>query len=433
MVFWRDIEPGQKITITDGFWTNASGFLPAEEGEAHISFVPLNQSVPAGTVLRLSDFDGELTYSYVNGDQTMVYTGTKENPTFLCAMDTTKGGWSSPEGICNDDCRYSKDGACDDGGPNSDYSACNAGEDCGDCGSATFLSEVPRGLIVDCTGEPEPCYLSAVAFGHSDNWAYNGQTTGPVSALRAAIAGVAGYPHDYSNWYFTSAPGEDFAGTYFPASFTLMPEPPATPPPPSPPPPAPPMSPAPPSFPTVPRSPPAPPFPPTSPPPPPLGPGDCRVVGIHTDDPDRFGILLFRTLAITEALFITDDQVHTYTCTHTPMHAHAHTHTSHPYTHTPTSHPHPPTRLPANRRGESWMPPSLAHHLLTYLPPTCLPTTYLPTYHLLAYLLTTYLPTYHLLAHSVDDTRDRPLPQRREPRATQQLDAHRAACRLRDH
>ena len=36
--------------------------------------------------------------------------------------------------ICLDVCQYSYDGDCDDGGPGSEYSACNLAEDCFDCG-----------------------------------------------------------------------------------------------------------------------------------------------------------------------------------------------------------------------------------------------------------------------------------------------------------
>ena len=36
---------------------------------------------------------------------------------------------------CVEDCRYSSDGDCDDGGPGNDYSSCPLGADCIDCGS----------------------------------------------------------------------------------------------------------------------------------------------------------------------------------------------------------------------------------------------------------------------------------------------------------
>eukprot|EP00966_Prymnesium_polylepis_P239832 5545935-Prymnesium_polylepis.1 len=36
--------------------------------------------------------------------------------------------------VCNNQCRYSSDGNCDDGGSGSEYSACDFATDCVDCG-----------------------------------------------------------------------------------------------------------------------------------------------------------------------------------------------------------------------------------------------------------------------------------------------------------
>ena len=123
VVFWCATKPVQKISIySDGFsfWTNAFGFLPAEEGKAHISFV-LNGSASAGTVLTVADVYGGLTVSYISGNQTL-----------LCWL-------VSSHGICNDDCNCAKEGASHDGGPSPDYSACNHKADCDDCGPAAYL------------------------------------------------------------------------------------------------------------------------------------------------------------------------------------------------------------------------------------------------------------------------------------------------------
>jgi hypothetical protein len=38
------------------------------------------------------------------------------------------------EALCENTCQYAFDGDCDDGGPNSDYSLCDCGTDCADCG-----------------------------------------------------------------------------------------------------------------------------------------------------------------------------------------------------------------------------------------------------------------------------------------------------------
>jgi hypothetical protein len=38
------------------------------------------------------------------------------------------------EDLCTDTCTYDDDGDCDDGGPGSDFSLCDYGTDCTDCG-----------------------------------------------------------------------------------------------------------------------------------------------------------------------------------------------------------------------------------------------------------------------------------------------------------
>ena len=42
---------------------------------------------------------------------------------------------------CNDDCSYSGDGLCDDGGDGSQTSKCGHGSDCSDCGARTVVPE----------------------------------------------------------------------------------------------------------------------------------------------------------------------------------------------------------------------------------------------------------------------------------------------------
>lgn len=39
-----------------------------------------------------------------------------------------------PTGMCTNTCQYASDGECDDGGPDSDFSVCDLGTDCDDCG-----------------------------------------------------------------------------------------------------------------------------------------------------------------------------------------------------------------------------------------------------------------------------------------------------------
>jgi hypothetical protein len=51
------------------------------------------------------------------------------------AAPPAAGGGASPSGgRCENTCRTSNDGECDDGGPNSLYSICALGTDCNDCG-----------------------------------------------------------------------------------------------------------------------------------------------------------------------------------------------------------------------------------------------------------------------------------------------------------
>lgn len=57
---------------------------------------------------------------------------------------TDEGMCVVPTGLCSNDCKYADDGECDDGGPDSEYDACDYATDCGDCG-------VREDLPVICT------------------------------------------------------------------------------------------------------------------------------------------------------------------------------------------------------------------------------------------------------------------------------------------
>eukprot|EP00750_Incisomonas_marina_P033659 INCI9923.4.p1 GENE.INCI9923.4~~INCI9923.4.p1 ORF type:complete len:1656 (+),score=236.80 INCI9923.4:346-5313(+) len=50
------------------------------------------------------------------------------------AADDVGGAPRRQLAVCGNTCSYAFDGDCDDGGPNSDFSVCNYGSDCGDCG-----------------------------------------------------------------------------------------------------------------------------------------------------------------------------------------------------------------------------------------------------------------------------------------------------------
>ena len=63
-----------------------------------------------------------------------------------------------PDGaICADDCIWAADGSCDDGGPDSAFSACQFGADCTDCGPRTLVNECETnngGCAQICTDSP---------------------------------------------------------------------------------------------------------------------------------------------------------------------------------------------------------------------------------------------------------------------------------------
>jgi hypothetical protein len=57
---------------------------------------------------------------------------------------------SAVSSICQNDCRYSSDGDCDDGGDGSEYTFCSRGTDCVDCGERTTV------LAADPPPSPRP-------------------------------------------------------------------------------------------------------------------------------------------------------------------------------------------------------------------------------------------------------------------------------------
>ena len=71
---------------------------------------------------------------------------------------------SPPPGTCLDSCQWSRDRACDDGGPGSQYDVCELGTDCTDCGlrvvappsDATVTSPSPSPSPVPSPSPPPP-------------------------------------------------------------------------------------------------------------------------------------------------------------------------------------------------------------------------------------------------------------------------------------
>jgi len=56
-----------------------------------------------------------------------------------CGDDGCGGSCGTCGSLCTDTCAYSLDFDCDDGGPFSDYSLCDLGTDCFDCGPRTAV------------------------------------------------------------------------------------------------------------------------------------------------------------------------------------------------------------------------------------------------------------------------------------------------------
>ena len=56
-------------------------------------------------------------------------------------IDQNCDGTDLTTGLCNDTCDWPSDGACDDGGPNADYSLCDFGTDCSDCGERLDMDQ----------------------------------------------------------------------------------------------------------------------------------------------------------------------------------------------------------------------------------------------------------------------------------------------------
>lgn len=78
---------------------------------------------------------GELCDGANVGNGTCAYFDLFGGP-LLCAADCLNADLTScsEQGICRNSCSYPRDGDCDDGGPNAQYSLCDYGSDCADCG-----------------------------------------------------------------------------------------------------------------------------------------------------------------------------------------------------------------------------------------------------------------------------------------------------------
>ena len=184
----------------------------------------------------------------LNGDQLIIYQGTKANPTFICALDNS-GGYTQPQ--CPGSAGGWHQSSCDGAHYEKHYSA------------------LPPGLVAG---------VDALEWTFRTFWAYRGPTVGGPGALRGQIAQV-------SQWTSSDSVRQPFQAQFIVTDDL---------------PPAPPLSPAPPA-------PPPSPSPRPSPPPlPPLTAGDCMVVGVITRSPDRYSVVLLAPLRRGETITVTD-------------------------------------------------------------------------------------------------------------------------------
>ena len=65
----------------------------------------------------------------------------------------------SPAGLCGENCNYSSDNDCDDGGAGAEFTACSLGSDCQDCGSRAPTSPPPPApAFTDPSAVPPPTF-----------------------------------------------------------------------------------------------------------------------------------------------------------------------------------------------------------------------------------------------------------------------------------
>ena len=155
-------------------------------------------------------------------------------------------------GFCTNTCTYSTDGGCDDGGRGSEFSSCDIGTDCIDCGTRAALCSNTCSYASDgVCDEGGPGSQYSVCVLGSDCFDCN-QRIGriPTSSALAASASIPGSPPDWdlaaasdvqaAREHDAHALRRLFWGSYSPPSPPRPPKPPPRPPPPRPPPPRPP-------------------------------------------------------------------------------------------------------------------------------------------------------------------------------------------------
>ena len=236
---------GESLSATDDGWRTDLVPDAFHGDERHVTHTAVTDEYP-GTVLTAANFSSPLDFQFL-ADQILVYRGEQEQPTFICALDNSRG-YATP--YCSGSSGGWHQASC-----YADY-------------YWRHYSAVPEGLSEG---------INALAWRHANNWAYVGVASGSASELRAVIA-------NENNWIWSDTSVQPFT-----THFTVYPEPPFPPP----------------SPPLLPESP----SPPAPPPVPPLAAGDCMVVGfVSIPFRDRnFGILLLKPLGAGQNISATDD------------------------------------------------------------------------------------------------------------------------------
>lgn len=86
------------------------------------------------------------------------------------------------EEVCENTCQYAFDGDCDDGGPNSDYSLCDCGTDCADCGTREVSDN-------DCLGGASS---SSSSSGSSSSGSSSSSSSGSSSSSSGSSSSSSG-------------------------------------------------------------------------------------------------------------------------------------------------------------------------------------------------------------------------------------------------
>eukprot|EP00930_Biecheleria_cincta_P047852 TRINITY_DN3324_c0_g1_i1.p1 TRINITY_DN3324_c0_g1~~TRINITY_DN3324_c0_g1_i1.p1 ORF type:complete len:537 (-),score=76.98 TRINITY_DN3324_c0_g1_i1:15-1625(-) len=164
IVLLTDVPRGQQIFVTDD-GVQANGQLRRGEG---VKSLVSQTTMSSGTVLRLADFstseEGKMSISSA-GDQVIVFAGSVERPTYLCAInfEGSAAAWQSTA-------------------------------------DSSKASALPTGLVNGQT---------ALALSETANAIYTGSATGSASQLRAAI-------NDATHWIV-----HDSKPPKMPSSFTI--------------------------------------------------------------------------------------------------------------------------------------------------------------------------------------------------------------------